>query len=232
MSDTDTDYYQNDRSYHRRRIVQFPTLDCEGEDCPRFLRAVQNWDDRCTLIGAEQGLSDQQAALARIRAVSESGNFTLMTAGLTDIAMHAAVCRDINVANDEDYPGDEHKVQDDGFNPGPWPPLMRPAAVALARKRGSYPLCQTIVYCLKTGLFTADERLEATQYAMSRARRRISELRIPQNAGSEHVDSNLSISRVRGIHALYKKTYNAELGPDASFNPARAAEYVDYICIP
>ena len=26
MSDTDTDYYQNDRSYHRRRIVRFPPL--------------------------------------------------------------------------------------------------------------------------------------------------------------------------------------------------------------
>ena len=96
MSDTDTDYYRNDWSYRRRRIVRFPTLDCEGEDCPRFLRAVQNWDDKCTLIGAEQGLSDQQAALARIKAVTESGNFTLMTAGLCDIAMHAAVCRDMS----------------------------------------------------------------------------------------------------------------------------------------
>ena len=228
-SDTDTDYYQKDRSYRRRRIVRFPPLDCEGEDCPRFLRAVQNWDDRCTLIGAEQGLSDQQAALARIKAVSESGNFTLMTAGLTDIAMHAAVCHDINVANDEHYPGEAYAVADDGFDPGPWPPLMRPAAVALNRKRGFYPLCQTIVHCLKTGLFTPDERQEATQYAMSRARRKISQLRIPQNAGSEHVDPNLFISRVRGIHAQYEKTYNAELDPDASFTAARAAEYVDYM---
>ena len=31
-SDTDTDYYQKDRSYRRRRIVRFPPLDCEGED--------------------------------------------------------------------------------------------------------------------------------------------------------------------------------------------------------
>ena len=96
-TDSDLSSSSDDRRRSRRPLtVRMRRLDCEHDDCATFLRELQRWEEHCALVAAEEDMSDQQAALAMIKACSSRGRRLLTNKGLTEISRQGTLCRDIN----------------------------------------------------------------------------------------------------------------------------------------